>query len=321
MLESVDVSWPQGNYHPGAEAGVFVAATSGDGGTNFVQDTLAEDVANARAAGKEVAFYHFNGPEALDPVASARFFWAAIKPYFRDGDLTALDVESSSGGKVPHVSPGWALAFQTEVARLRGLSTQAARVGTYGNRSDMRQPGWGAVEASGSWLWLAAPGGYPENTPVGEWSHWTMLQYSSAGGIDRDQSQLSFSQIAGATTQGDDELSAADVKTITDFIDQRVAASEQRNRRESRARVYQRHELPGAPLWVAGPTFVPRALQQNTPERYDQACLQGDTLLVDPGDFDRPQPISEVAWKLLVEEHDNFRNAIADAVAAKLASK
>lgn len=127
------------------------------------------------------------------------------------------------------------------------------------------------------------------------------------------------SSFAGAT-QGDDELSAADVKAITDFVDQRIGASESRNRRETRARVYQRHELPNAPLWIAGPTFVPRALQPNTPERYDQACLQGDTLLVDPGDFARPQPISEVAWKLLIEEHDNFRNAIADAVVAKLKS-
>lgn len=321
MIESVDVSWPQGNYHPGAEVGVFIAATSGDGGRNFVQDTLAEDVANARAAGKEVAFYHFNGPETLDPTASAQFFWAAIEPYFRPGDLTALDVESSSGGKVPPVSPVWAHAFDTEVARLRGLSTQEARVGTYGNRSDMRQPGWGAVEASGSWLWLAAPGGYPENTPVGEWSHWTILQYSSAGGIDRDQSQLSFSQIAGATTQGDDELSAEDVKAITDFVDQRVAASEQRNRRETRARVYQRHELPGAPLWIAGPTFVPRALAADTPARHDRDILKGDTLLVDSGDFDRPQPISEAAWEVLIEEHDRFRNAIADAVVAKLGTK
>lgn len=236
MIESVDVSWPQGNYQPGAEAGVFVAATSGDGGTNFVQDTLAEDVANARAAGKEVAFYHFNGPESLDPVASARFFWAAIRPYFQDGDLAALDVESSSGGKVPHVSPGWALAFDTELARLRGLSTQEARTGTYGNRSDMRQPGWGAVEASGSWLWLAAPGGYPENTPVGEWSHWTMLQYSSAGGIDHDQSQLSFSQIAGATTRtDDDDMLSTDSQTFLNNLADDIKSA---IRREARGRLY-----------------------------------------------------------------------------------
>lgn len=127
------------------------------------------------------------------------------------------------------------------------------------------------------------------------------------------------SVFAGA--QGDDELSAEDVKAITDFVDQRVAASEQRNRRESRARVYQRHELPGAPLWIAGPTFVPRALADDTPVRHDRDILKGDSLLVDSGDFDRPQPISEAAWALLLEEHDRFRNAIADAVVAKLGTK
>jgi hypothetical protein len=124
--------------------------------------------------------------------------------------------------------------------------------------------------------------------------------------------------VAGAATQGDDELSAADVKAITDFIDQRVAASEARNRRESRARVYQRRELPGAPLWSAGPTVGPRAVQADTPARHDKDILKGDTLLVDPGDFASPQPISEAAWAVLVEVHDAFRDAIADAVVAKL---
>jgi hypothetical protein len=63
----------------------------------------------------------------------------------------------------------------------------------------MRAPGWGALEAAGALLWLAAPGGYPENTPVGEWSHWTVLQYSTAGGIDRDESESTFAQIAGGS--------------------------------------------------------------------------------------------------------------------------
>lgn len=196
MYQSVDVSWPQQNYHPGSESGVIVAATSGDtaSGSLFTQATFVEDVANARAAGKEVGFYHFNGGN--DPTGSARYFWSVIAPYFRPGDIVILDVESWQTGTRPAWSPGQAAVFANELARLRALTTEQSRLGIYGNRSDMRAPGWGALEKSGSWLFLAAPGGYPENTPVGEWSHWTILQYSSAGGVDRDESEQTFAQIA-----------------------------------------------------------------------------------------------------------------------------
>ncbi|MFE4469561.1 glycoside hydrolase family 25 protein [Leifsonia sp. NPDC056824] len=193
MLQSVDVSWPQQNYQPGAESGVFVAATSADGGTLFTQSTFAGDVANARAAGKEVGFYHFNGrTNNASPAAQADYFWSVIQPYYRPGDALALDVESSESGKYR----AWTVAEAAEfIARLTVLAG-TNRIGIYGNRTDMRSPGWGALEKAGCWLWLAAPGGYPENTAVGEWSHWTILQYSSAGAIDRDESESTFAQIA-----------------------------------------------------------------------------------------------------------------------------
>lgn len=127
---------------------------------------------------------------------------------------------------------------------------------------------------------------------------------------------------AGSTSiEGEDELSAEDVKAITTFVDKRLAAAEQRDRRESRARVFQRHELPGAPIWIVGHGFEPRPLAEDTPQRHDKDILKGDTLLVDAGDFDRPQQISEAAWSVLIEEHDRHLDAIAERVAAKLASK
>lgn len=199
MHQFVDVSWPQQNYHPGAEEGVFVAATSGDGGSLFVQSTFSEDVANARAAGKALGFYHFNGAQSA--AASAEAFWAAIKPYWRPGDLVALDIESYNGGKSPAESTGWAMAFAVRLSQLVGVTIAALRLGIYGNRSDMGRAGWGALERVGCWLWLAAPGGYPENTPIGEWSHWTILQYSSSGNVDRDESESTFAQIAGTLAE------------------------------------------------------------------------------------------------------------------------
>lgn len=194
MLQSVDVSWPQKSYQPGGESGVFVAATSGDGGTLFTQSTFAVDVANARAVGKEVGFYHFNGPQ--DAAASADYFWSVIAAYYRPGDGVGLDIESYNGGTAPAQSPAWAAAFLTRLGQhIAGLHALV-----YGNRSVMSQAGWGALQAAGHFLWLAAPGGYPENTPIGEWSKWTILQFSSAGGVDRDESELTFAQIAGAPT-------------------------------------------------------------------------------------------------------------------------
>lgn len=198
MHQIVDVSWPQRSYHPGAEEAVFVAATSGDGGTLFVQSTFEEDVANARAEGKALGFYHFNGAQSAE--ASADAFWAAVRAYWRPGDLFALDIESYNGGASPAQSPAWAAAFMNRLAQLVGIATAALRLGIYGNRTDMRRAGWGALEAAGCWLWLAAPGGYPENTRIGEWSHWTVLQYDSAGNLDRDESELTFAQIAGTLT-------------------------------------------------------------------------------------------------------------------------
>jgi hypothetical protein len=198
MYQSVDVSWPQNNYTPdAAETGVIVAATSGDGGTAtsglFTQSTFVEDILNCRNAGKPAGFYHFNGPQ--DANASADFFWAVIKPYYKRGDVLGLDIESGSGFGAQ--SPAWAAAFAIRLATNIGISTHQLRLLIYGNRSTMGGPGWGALETMGCLLWLASPGGYPENTPVGEWSHWTVLQYSTAGNIDRDESELSFAEIAG----------------------------------------------------------------------------------------------------------------------------
>lgn len=196
MLQSVDVSWPQANYTPDdAESGVIVAATSADGGSCFTQSTFVGDILNARRVGKPAGFYHFNGPGSA--TAQADYFWSVIKPYYRRGDVLALDIESSSGGTVPAMSSVWAAEFMNRLASNIGVTTHQLRLLIYGNRSDMRAAGWGALESAGCLLWLAAPGGYPENTAVGEWTHWTLLQYSTAGNIDRDESELTFAQIAG----------------------------------------------------------------------------------------------------------------------------
>jgi hypothetical protein len=89
------------------------------------------------------------------------------------------------------------LAFVTQLAANMGLSTQAARIGIYGNRSDMTRAGFGQLEAAGCWLWLAIPGGGSWGS-WGEWSHVTMQQINSNGGVDHNVSAMTFAQIAGA---------------------------------------------------------------------------------------------------------------------------
>lgn len=178
MSEAVDVSWPQGNYQPGPEALVFVGASSADGGTLFVQHTYAMQVDNARRAGKQVGHYFFNG--AVDPLTCADYFVAHLHDY-RPGDLIALDVESSGRGKVAPWTPSQALIFRDWVAAHLGISA----IGMYGSISVMSAPGWGSVEHAGAWLWLAWPG-LESQIRLGEWSRWSMWQYTIAGGVDRD---------------------------------------------------------------------------------------------------------------------------------------
>lgn len=192
-IYGVDVSWPNGNYWPGSEAFVIVGAVSLDGGSPFVQRTYRQQVANARAAGKAVGHYAFNGrTNRMSPAAFADYFVNNLYDY-RIGDVLVLDVESSEGGDYRAWNPSEAREFRDRVQ-----SRIATRLGIYGNRSDMGAPGWGALKATGSWLWIAWPGDESRLASIGEWgSDWSIWQYSSAGNLDRNYAKVPLAQLAG----------------------------------------------------------------------------------------------------------------------------
>lgn len=192
-LYGVDVSWPNGNYIPGPEQYVIVGAVSLDGGSPFTQSTYHRQVDNARAQGKHVGHYAFNGRTSrYSPEQFADYFVDNLYDY-RTGDVLVLDVESSEGGSYRAWTPDEARRFRDRVQ-----SRIATRLGVYGNRSDMGKAGWGALHAQGTWLWIAWPGAESYLSSIGEWGDdWQIWQYDSSGGLDRDWAKVSPSILAG----------------------------------------------------------------------------------------------------------------------------
>ena len=197
-LYGVDVSWPNGNYYPAPEDRYVIAgAVSLDGGSAFVQSTYHRQVDNARAEGKDVGHYAFNGrTNRMTPEQFADYFVDNLYDY-RLGDVLVLDVESSEGGAYRAWTPDEARRFRNRVQ-----SRIATRLGVYGNRSDMGKAGWGVLHGQGTWLWIAWPGSESYLSSIGEWGDdWQIWQYSSEGNLDRNWSKVLPSILAGTPAE------------------------------------------------------------------------------------------------------------------------
>ena len=102
---------------------VWIKASEGIG---WADPDLADNVAEARAQGAVVGFYHFPRPSASNLAdAEAAWFLSVIKPYLQVGDLTALDWESYRDGAgvehKEHLSDArWALEFVDYVESVCG---------------------------------------------------------------------------------------------------------------------------------------------------------------------------------------------------------
>lgn len=176
MLEGVDVSYAQGNYQPGAEQFVIINASRANVG--LVSGSMYRaQVANARAAGKHVGHYFFNGN--IDPVRCANFFVDNLA--YQPGDTLWLDVESEAGTNTVAWSPAEALAFIQTVRSRLGVVP-----GVYLNRSLMDGFDWSQVVATGAPLWIAYYN--PSPPPIRWWSDWAVWQYTS-NPIDRNKAQ------------------------------------------------------------------------------------------------------------------------------------
>jgi hypothetical protein len=170
MIHGIDVaSYQSSTPDYSGQDFVVVKATEG---TSYVNAKHAAQVAAARKAGLVVGHYHFVKGDGMD--AQADYFLTHAAP--QADEILVLDWES------PDVTDGEKNEF------IRHLKTKAGprKVGLYCNTDY-----WTHREHSdfaGDFLWIADPNhpaGHPDVTHP-----WTIHQYSSAGGSDRDVAQF-----------------------------------------------------------------------------------------------------------------------------------
>lgn len=196
-----DASWPQGSGFVGSGSFAIIACASGDGlsvgqtSGFFTQSTYRSQVAAARAAGKQIGHYFYNGG---DPIAAARYFVQALYT-FGPHDTLWTDVEGRNAW-----SDAQTAAFNAEVRRLTGCLP-----GVYTYRSLMSAKPFSQCIAAGSLLWLATPGN--SNPALTGWHEAAMMQTGSPGGVDADVSAYTQAQIrvmqGGSPLVEDDDVS------------------------------------------------------------------------------------------------------------------
>lgn len=225
MLKGIDVSsndgWRSGKF---GRSNTESAYTDSDfvivkltQGTGYVNKPYAKMLARAEADGKLIGCYHYAGGGSA--VAEARFFVRHAKPYMGRAMLV-LDFESNQNRAWGDTS--WCRRFVDEVHRLTGvwcaIYIQASSRGKAASCADVCP------------LWLAGYPDYRNNWQVptfrygtSPWETWTLWQYTSGGGTDRDVAKLDragWQRIAGAVEetaqekQKPDETKEDDVREI-----------------------------------------------------------------------------------------------------------
>lgn len=225
MLKGIDVSghngWP---FNSVTEAGylesdfVIVKATQG---TGFVNSGFAGAAARTLGDGKLLGFYHYaSGGNAR---AEAEHFWSIVSAYNRKG-IPVLDFEQYQNMSAWN-DEDWPLTFVTRYHELSGVWPMVYVSAAYRHKV--------AECAEHCALWVA---GYPRanittwenlsfNYKINPWKTWTIWQFTSAGGLDRNCGNLTrdgWNRIA----IGDDAImndgSAAETakpKTIADLLE------------------------------------------------------------------------------------------------------
>lgn len=202
MLKGIDVSshngWP---YNQATENAyrqsdfVIVKATQG---TGYTYTNFAAAMERALADGKLAGMYHYAGGGGW--AEEARHFWDVCQAYSRRA-IPVLDFEEYQN-KANWNDTLWAKRFCEEYHRLSGVWPMV-----YIQASALPRV---SACASSCALWIA---GYPTAKEVGwnyprmsyptwPWATWTLWQYTSAGGVDRNVAQLTregWMKIAGGT--------------------------------------------------------------------------------------------------------------------------
>lgn len=191
MPEMLDISYAQGGISAAAFASmtdidrVVLRAARADG--KLAQDSVyAGNVDHARAAGKKIGHYFFNG-RTVDVATAARYFCDQVK--YQPGDILVIDVESE--GAMPRYSAAETLAFAQIVQARFGVWPWV-----YMSQSVTREDNWAAVAAVCP-LWVAS---YSAKLgPIAPWPTYVAWQYTSSGRVPGIGGRVDLSRYSGAS--------------------------------------------------------------------------------------------------------------------------
>lgn len=214
MLKGIDVSghngWP---FNSVTEAGylesdfVIVKATQG---TGFVNSGFSGAADRTLSDGKLLGFYHYaSGGNAR---AEAEHFWSVASAYNRKG-IPVLDFEQYQNMPAWN-DEDWPLAFVTRYHELSGVWPMVYVSAAYRHKV--------AECADHCALWVA---GYPRsnittwenltfNYKINPWKTWTVWQFTSAGGLDRNWGNLTR-EAWNSIAKGDGALSNDDISNTS----------------------------------------------------------------------------------------------------------
>lgn len=202
MIYGQDVSNWQGAYAwpSGLQFG-FAKATES---VNYTDVQFTHNWAALKAKGMVRGAYHFGHP-ANNPTSEAQYFLKAVRARgLEAGDLLCLDLEVSNGqsaSRIQYYAKTWCEYVKSHTGVTPILYTYRSFATSY------------CAGLGGYPLWIADPTTAGRPRVPSPWRSWVLHQYSTAGGIDHDCSNLSKAQLAalgvgGAPTpmSGEDDM-------------------------------------------------------------------------------------------------------------------
>ncbi len=153
-------------------------------GSNYVDLTYNHYQTQALSMGLHFGAYHFFHAERNDGLAEAD--WFVRHANLRSGMSVWLDYETY--GPVPEVDLAQVALFAQTVY----ATTPVRQVGLYANLTGYQRLGQGLADVT-TCLWLAQPTGVAEtpDRPLAAYDlSWTLHQYETFAGIDRDYSRI-----------------------------------------------------------------------------------------------------------------------------------
>ena len=170
-----------------ARAGYKFAAVKGTEGDYYVNPYAAGDLKSAKAAGLDVAPYHFAIPNASGGAAQAQFAveYSGYAPGPRTLPLM-LDIEYDPYNSIDHANMCYGLSAARMTAWLSAfVSTARALTGQYPviyTTANWWDTCTGSAAFGADPMWIAAYGFTRPPMPPG-WKTWTFWQYTSSGTV------------------------------------------------------------------------------------------------------------------------------------------